>query len=106
MVEDQLKEMDNQDLADQEQIISLELVQVAEDKATGLTHGAQAEAAEELVVLENMDGFGQALVDTQDTLVEVGLLQKDHQAEVQDGLTQMTLEDVQQEVVAEQVFLV
>ena len=44
--------------------------------------------------------------DTLDTLVDLEILQKDHQAEAQDGQTQMIQADVQQEDVEAQVFMV
>jgi hypothetical protein len=105
--EAQLKVMDNLATAVQEQITLQELAQAEADKATGLTHGEQAEAAEEQVEQENIHMLKSlTLEDIQDTLVEVETLQKDHQAEAQDGQTQTIPIDVQQVVVEAQVSMV
>lgn len=92
-VEVQHKETDSLEIVDQEQITLQEEAQAAADKETGLTHGAQAEAAVALMALENMVMFGQTVEDTQDTLVVLDTLQKDHLEEVQVGLILMTQED-------------
>jgi hypothetical protein len=54
-VEDQLKEMDNQEAVAQEQTILQVLALVEEAKALGRTHGALAEAAEAQAELDIME---------------------------------------------------
>jgi hypothetical protein len=72
--------------------IEQELAQAEADKETGLTHGELAEAEAELQEQENTGTLKSlTLEDTQDTTVEVEVLQKDLQEADQDGPTQMIL---------------
>jgi hypothetical protein len=104
-VEDQHKVTDSLVQTAQEPIIEQELVQAEAVKVTGLTHGAQAVAEAEQVEQENIHMLKSLTQeDTQDTTVEVEMLQKDHQAEAQDGQTQMILLIVQQVDAEAQVF--
>jgi hypothetical protein len=98
----QLKVTDNRETAVQEQIILQELVQVAVAKVTGFSLGVAEAVAEALEALENTDTLCLTLEDTQDTLAELELLQKDHHLVVQDGITVTTLEDTLSVDVAEQ----
>ena len=102
--EEQHKVTDSRVQMVQELKIEQELVQAEVAKVTGLIHGAQAEAAEALIQLENMGLLCLTLEDTLDTLEDQEAHQKDLQVEDQDGLTQTILEDTQLVDVEEKVF--
>jgi hypothetical protein len=103
--EAQLKVMDNLVHVDLEQITLQELAQEEADKATGRTHGAAAEAAEEQVEQENIHMLKSLTQeDILDTLADQETLQKDLQVEDQDGQTQTILLTAQQADVEAQVF--
>jgi hypothetical protein len=106
-VEDLLKEMVSLDLWVQEQITEQELAQAEAVKENGRTHGAQAEAEAELLVLDTTeDSTSITQEDTQDTLVEAEAHQRALQAVAQEWLTQTTPTDARLADKVVQVFTV
>jgi hypothetical protein len=102
----QHREMDSLVHVDLAQTTLQELAQAEADKATGLTHGAAEAAEAEQAEQENTHMLKSlTLEDTQDTMVDLETLQKDHQVEAQDGQTQTIQIDVQQADVEAQDFM-